>query len=297
MLGEAGATVYCTGRNSRETLASGSKPENGARPETIEETAENVDRFGGIGIPVRVDHMQAVQIEALVARIKSEQGRLDILINDIWGGDSAIEWGKPFWELSPDKGLPMMANAINTHILTSRFAAPLLMESGAGLIVEITDGNTLGYRGNLYYDLVKHSIIRLAFAQAFELRRRGVTALAVTPGFLRSEAMLELFGVTEANWKDGAEKDPHFLASETPYFVGRAVAALAGDAKVAEKTGRVFSSWDLSDEYGFTDIDGARPHWGRHWERAFGKSLRACDEGYYRYLKDSPIEAVQPDWP
>ena len=221
MLGEAGATVYCTGRSSRGQLQSA------LRPETIEETADMVTAYGGKGIAVRVDHMQADQVESFFHRVKNEQGRLDILVNDIWGGDSAIEWGKPFWELSPTQGLPMLANALNTHILTSRYAAPLLMETGNSLLVEITDGNTLGYRGNLYYDLVKHSVIRLAFAQAFELRRRRVTVLALTPGFLRSEAMLELFGISEVNWKVGAEKDPHFIASETPCFVGRAVAALA----------------------------------------------------------------------
>ncbi|MDB5048163.1 MAG: dehydrogenase/reductase family er [Fibrobacteres bacterium] len=299
MLGEAGATVYCTGRSSRNPGGNADKeaPSRKARPETIEETAEKVDAFGGKGIPVRVDHMRPDQVEALFARVKNEQGRLDILVNDVWGGDDAVEWGKPFWELSLEKGLPMLNNALHTHIITSRYGAPLLMETGGGLIVEITDGNTLGYRGNLLYDLVKSSVIRLAYAQAFELRRHGISAVAVTPGFLRSEAMLELFGVTEADWKDGAKKDPNFIASETPFFVGRAVAAMAADPRVAEKSGRVFSSWDLSGEYGFTDIDGEKPHWGRHWEQAFGKPLMALDEGYYAYGKDSPIEVVQPDWP
>ncbi|HKP95721.1 MAG TPA: SDR family oxidoreductase [Fibrobacteria bacterium] len=304
MLGEAGATVYCTGRSSRPRRSGSAEaddPDRGPsarkRPETIEETAEKVDASGGRGIAVQVDHMRPDQVEALFARVKREQGRLDILVNDIWGGDDAVEWDKPFWELSLEKGLPMLANAVHTHIITSRYGAPLLLETGDGLIVEITDGNTLGYRGNFLYDLVKSTVIRLAYNQAFELRRHKVAAVAVTPGFLRSEAMLELFGVTEANWRDGARQDPHFLASETPFFVGRAVAALAADARVMEKSGRVFSSWDLSDEYGFTDIDGERPHWGRHWEQAFGKPLRALDEGYYAYGKESPIEAVRPDWP
>jgi NAD(P)-dependent dehydrogenase (short-subunit alcohol dehydrogenase family) len=291
MLGEAGATVYCTGRSSRESNIPG------ARPETIEETAEKVSAFGGMGIPVRVDHAQPDEVESLLTRIKKEQGRLDILVNDIWGGDQAIEWGKPFWELSPTQGQALLANAINTHIITSRFAAPLMLETGNGLIVEITDGNSLGYRGNLYYDLVKHSVIRLAFAQAYELRNKNITALALTPGFLRSETMLELFGVTEANWKTGVEKDPNFIASESPYFVGRALAALAIDPNRFRKTGRAFSSWELSDEYGFTDINGERPHWGRHWEKTFGKPIRAFDDNFYRYQEDSPIGVVQPDWP
>ncbi len=296
MLGEAGATVYCTGRSSRTAVKSGTDaPRN--RPETIEETAEKVDAFGGKGIPVRVDHMRPEQVEALFAKVEAEQGRLDILVNDVWGGDDAVEWGKPFWELSLDKGLPMLNNAVHTHIIASRFGAPLLLKSGGGLIVEITDGNTFGYRGNHLYDLVKSSVIRLAFNQAYELRRRNVAAIAVTPGFLRSEAMLDIFGVTEATWRNGIAKDANFIASETPFFVGRAVAALAADPEVMRKSGRVFSSWDLSDEYGFADMDGSKPHWGRHWEKAFGKPLRPMDEGFYAYGKDSPIEPVMPDWP
>jgi NAD(P)-dependent dehydrogenase (short-subunit alcohol dehydrogenase family) len=176
----------------------------------------------------------------------------------------------------------MIQNAIHTHLIASRHGAPLLMESGGGLIVEITDGDNYGYRGNLLYDLVKTSIIRLAFTLAWELRNKKVTALAVTPGFLRSEAMLDLFGVSEANWRDGAQQDPHFIASETPLYVGRAVAALAADSKVQEKSGRVFSSWNLSDEYGFTDADGSRPHWGRHFEKEFGPA-KPCDEAFYEY--------------
>jgi NAD(P)-dependent dehydrogenase (short-subunit alcohol dehydrogenase family) len=301
MLGEAGATVYCAGRSSRHdgrgrSNAPGSEAK-APRPETIEETAERVAALGGQGIPVRTDFLRTDQAEALFARVAAECGRLDILVNDIWGGDDAVEWGKPFWELSLDKGLPMVANAIHTHLIASRYGAPWLLKTGAGLIVEITDGNTAGYRGNYLYDLVKSSIIRLAFAQAYELRRRNVAAVAVTPGFLRSEAMLDLFGVTEANWRDGAATDANFIASESPAFVGRAIAALAADPQVMKKSGRVFSSWDLSDEYGFADLDGSRPHWGRHWEKTFGKALRPMDEGYYAYAKDSPIEPVMPDWP
>ncbi len=260
MLGEAGATVYCTGRSVRGQLASGP-----GRPETIEETAEQVTAGGGVGLAVQVDHLVEAQVQALCARIQAEQGRLDILVNDIWGGDPLTEWGRPFWELNCEQGLRLQRAAVHAHILTSRHAAPLMLAQRRGLIVEITDGDTAAYRGNLFYDLAKASVIRLAFAMAEELRPHGVAALAVTPGFLRSEAMLAHFGVSEANWQDGAKQDPHFIASETPYFVGRAVAALAADPDVLRKSGGVYASWTLSDEYGFSDRDGRRPHWGRYF--------------------------------
>ena len=260
MLGEAGATVYCTGRSTRRALASGN-----ARPETIDETAEMVTAYGGVGIAVRTDHSDQVQVQALFARVQAEQGRLDILVNDVWGGDELTEWGVPFWELDLDKGFAMLRRAIDTHIITARFAAPMFVTQNSGLIVEVTDGDSPRYRGNFFYDLAKSSVIRMAFALSEELRDYHVTALAVTPGFLRSEAMLDLFGVSEANWQDGAQKDPHFIASETPYFVGRAIAALAADPNISAKSGGVYSSWGLSDEYGFSDIDGNRPHWGRYF--------------------------------
>jgi NAD(P)-dependent dehydrogenase (short-subunit alcohol dehydrogenase family) len=261
MLGELGATVYCTGRSVRGQLASGQQ-----RPETIEETAEMVTSYGGVGIAVQVDHTVEAQVAALFARVQAEQqGRLDILVNDIWGGDELAEWGKPFWEQNIEQGLLMQQRAVHTHIITSHYAAPLMVAQKRGLIVEITDGHTVDYRGNFFYDLAKSTVIRLAFAMSEELRPHHVTALAVTPGFLRSEAMLDLFGVTEANWQEGAKKDPHFIASETPYFVGRAVAALAADPKVARKSGQALSSWDLSVEYGFSDLDGQQPHWGHYF--------------------------------
>jgi NAD(P)-dependent dehydrogenase (short-subunit alcohol dehydrogenase family) len=201
----------------------------------------------------------------LHAHAAREQGQLDILVNDIWGGDELTEWGQPFWELSIEKGLLMQQRGVYTHLITSRYGAPLMVERGQGLIVEITDGDTYTYRSNLFYDLAKLSVIRLAYAMAEELRPHNITALAVTPGFLRSEAMLEHFGVTEENWQEGTSKDPHFIASETPFYVGRAVAALAADPGVASKTGRLFSSWNLAVEYGFTDIDGRQPHWGNYF--------------------------------
>jgi NAD(P)-dependent dehydrogenase (short-subunit alcohol dehydrogenase family) len=260
MLGEAGATVYCTGRSTRGSLASGSE-----RPETIEETAEMVGGYGGTGIAVRVDHTVPEEVAALFERVEAEQGRLDILVNDVWGGDALTEWGRPFWELDLAAGLLMQQRGLHTHIITSRYGVPLLLKEGRGLLIEITDGDTPAYRGNLFYDLVKSSVIRLAYAMAEELRPHGVTALALTPGFLRSEAMLDHFGVTEANWQEGAQRDPHFIASETPFFVGRAVAALAADPDVTRKAGGVYSSWGLARDYAFTDIDGRRPDWGAYF--------------------------------
>jgi NAD(P)-dependent dehydrogenase (short-subunit alcohol dehydrogenase family) len=224
-----------------------------------------VTAYGGRGIPIRVDHTVEDQVKALLERVRAEEGRLDVLVNDIWGGDALTEWGKPFWELDLETGLLMQGRAVHSHIITSRYAAPLMVERGQGLIVEITDGDSLAYRGNLFYDLAKASAIRLAYAMGEELRPYHVTALAVTPGFLRSEAMLEHFGVSEENWQAGAKQDPHFIASETPFFVGRAVAALAADPDVARKTGQALSSWKLSEEYGFTDIDGQRPNWGKYF--------------------------------
>lgn len=284
MLGEAGATVYCTGRSTRGQPA-------GSRPETIEETAEQVNARGGVGIAARVDHTIEEQVEQLLDRVRSETGRLDILVNDIWGGDELTDFGTPFWELDIPKGRLLLQRAVETHIVTSRYATPLLIETGKSLIVEITDGDTFGYRGNLFYDLAKVSVIRLAFGMAWELRRRSVSAVAVTPGFLRSEAMLDHFGVSEENWRDGAAKDPDFLASETPFFVGRAVAALAADPDVSEKTGRLFSSWGLAREYGFTDVDGRRPDWGEHFEKTYGK-LKTCDQTFYAYWRDGPMDLV-----
>lgn len=258
MLGAAGATVYCTGRSVR------GQPATGNRPETIEETAELVAAHGGVGIAVRVDHTLEAQVKALCERIQAEQGRLDILVNDIWGGDELTEWGQPFWTLSIPQGLLMQQRGLHTHIITSRYAVPLMLAQRRGLIIEITDGDTPAYRGNLFYDLVKSAVIRLAYAMAEELRPYNITALALTPGFLRSEAMLDLFDVTEANWQAGAQRDPHFIASETPFYVGRAVAALAADPEVERKSGGVFSSWGLAAEYGFTDKDGSQPDWGQY---------------------------------
>jgi len=266
MLGEAGATVYCSGRSTR------GNPATPGRPETIEETAERVTAAGGRGIAVRTDHADEAAVCALVDQVIEDSGRIDILVNDIWGGDELTEW-QPFWTLDSAKGFEMLDRAVRTHVLTSRHVAPHMIERRHGLIVEVTDGDHMGYRGSLFYDLAKTSIIRLAFAMAEELRPHRVTALAVTPGFLRSEAMLERKGLTEANWRDGAATTPGWIASETPYFVGRAVAALAADLKVYKKAGRAFASWTLAKEYGFTDIGGDTPDWGAYVARSLTEIL------------------------
>ncbi len=289
-LGEAGATVYCTGRSSR------GRPATPGRPETIEETAELVTAAGGRGIAVRVDHTKPAEVKKLVAGIKRRHKGLDILVNDVWGGDALTEFGKTFWTANLDKGLRMLKQAIHSHIITSHYAAPLMLGRRRGIIVEITDGDAFYYRGNIFYDLVKISVIRLAFAMARELRKRDVVSVALTPGFLRSEAMLDHFGVSEANWKEGGKKDPNFLASESPRYVGRAVVALAADTGVKEKSGRVFSSWGLAREYGFTDLDGTRPHWGDFARKKYGK-YKICDERFYSYWVPGLVELAFPDWP
>lgn len=268
MLGEAGATVYCTGRNSRQnpTVATGERNDFtlGGRPETIEETAEMVRAYGGVGIAHRADHTDAAQVQALFERVEAEQGRLDILVNDIWGGDELVNWEKPFWEQPLQDALTLLERAISTHIITAHAAIPLLIKNAGGLLVEVTDGDTQNYRGHVMYDFVKLAVTRFAYGLAQDLKPHQVTAVAVTPGFLRSEAMLEHFGVTESNWQAGAEKEPHFIASETPYYVGRAIASLAADANHFQKTGGIYASWTLMDEYGFTDVDGRQPHWGNY---------------------------------
>ncbi|HEY6936171.1 MAG TPA: SDR family oxidoreductase [Terriglobales bacterium] len=315
-LGEAGATVYCSGRSSRAKSASqktplrpGSKAAKQAmpaeyyahRPETVEETAGMVTARGGGGIAAVVDHLVSDQVEKLLAQIREERGRLDILVNDI-SESAEQEFGKPFWQLDLEKGFAMFRHAIHTHIITSRLAAPLMIESAgqnglSGLIVEIGDGDNYTYRGNLFFDLIKTTVIRLAFDMARELRRKNIAAVALTPGFLRSEVMLEHFGVTEANWRDATKKNPDYSESETPLYVGRAVAALAADPQIMKKSGRAFSSWGLSDEYGFCDADGARPHWGRHFAAKYGDCMKSCDERFYESWSGGPIDVLWPDWP
>jgi NAD(P)-dependent dehydrogenase (short-subunit alcohol dehydrogenase family) len=312
--GETGATVYCTGRSSRAALASGIKPLSGqqrtkalpaayytGRPETIEETAELVTARGGKGIAVVVDHLDVSQVEKLVAEIRAEQGKLHVLVNDI-SESAEHEFGKTFWQADLERGFAMFRNAIHTHIITSHCAAPLLIETAknsgrTGLIVEIGDGDTYSYRGHLFFDLIKTTVIRLAFAMAYELRKKNVAAVALTPGFLRSEVMLERFGVSEATWQDAVKKDPNYICSETPLYAGRAVVTLAADPGLMKKSGRVFSTWGLSDEYAFCDADGRRPHWGRHFVGKYGDHMNPCDEGFYQYWFGGALEAAFPDWP
>jgi NAD(P)-dependent dehydrogenase (short-subunit alcohol dehydrogenase family) len=224
-----------------------------------------------------------------------------VLVNDI-SESAEHELGKTFWELDLEKGFAMYRNGIHTHVNTSHFAAPLMIETAnkdgaTGLIVEIGDGDSYTYRGNLFFDLVKTTVIRLAFAMARELRRKNVAAVALTPGFLRSEVMLEHFGVTEANWRDAVKKEPGYAESETPLYAGRAVAALAADPNLMKKSGRVFSSWTLSEEYPFCDADGRRPHFGRHYEKTYGESMNPCDEGFYKYWFGGAIDKMFADWP
>ena len=278
-LGEAGATVYCTGRST-----AGRRSEYD-RPETIEETAELVTAAGGAGIAVAVDHLEASEVEALVQRIDAASGRLDVLVNDVWGGERLFEWDTPVWEHDLAKGLRMLRLAIDTHLITSHFALPLLIRKPGGLVVEMTDGtreyNAEHYRVSAFYDLAKTAVIRLAFAQGEELAPHGCAAVALTPGWMRSEMMLDNYGVTEANWRDGAAVNPHFAAiSESPRFVGRAVAALAADAGVLRRSGGSFSSGGLAREYGFTDLDGSQPDCWRYLVEVQDAGLPADPTGY-----------------
>ena len=277
-LGAAGATVYVTGRTTRERRSEYD------RPETIEETAELVDRAGGRGIAVRVDHLASDQVRALVRRIEDEQGRLDVLVNDVWGGERLIEWNVPVWEYSLDGGLRMLRLAIDTHIITSHFALPLLIQNEGGLVVEMTDGtaeyNAENYRVSLFYDLAKASVIRMAWAQAKELVPHGCTAVALTPGWLRSEMMLDAFGVGESNWRDALAAQPHFAISETPRYVGRAVAHLAADPEVGRFNGRSLSSGGLAKKYGFTDLDGSQPDAWRYLVEVQDAGRPADTTGY-----------------
>ena len=277
-LGAAGATVYVTGRTTR-----GQRSEYD-RPETIEETAELVDQAGGRGIAVRVDHLEPDQVRSLVRRIEEEQGRLDVLVNDVWGGERLIEWNVPVWQHSLEGGLRMLRLAIDTHIITSHFALPLLIKNEGGLVVEMTDGtaeyNAENYRVSLFYDLAKTSVIRLAWAQAKELAPHGCAAVALTPGWLRSEMMLDSFGVEESNWRDALAAQPHFTISETPRYVGRAVAHLTADPEVGRFNGRSLSSGGLAKEYGFTDLDGSQPDAWRYLVEVQDAGRPADTTGY-----------------
>ena len=256
-LGAAGATVYVTGRSTRMQQS------DYRRPETIEETAELVTAQGGRGIAIRVDHLITEDVRKLVERIRIEQGRLDILVNDLWGGEKLFEWNKPVWDHDLENGLRLLRLGIDTHLITAHHALPLMIERPGGLLVEVTDGtaeyNAEHYRLSPFYDLAKVAVNRMAWAHAKDLAKHGATSVSLTPGWLRSEMMLEAFGVREENWRDATATVPHFIISETPRFVGRAVAALAADPDRSRWNGQSLSSGGLAQVYGFTDLDGSRP--------------------------------------
>ncbi|MER7922406.1 SDR family oxidoreductase [Streptomyces sp. NPDC096057] len=256
-LGAAGATVYVSGRSTRAQRSEYD------RPETVEDTADLVTAAGGRGVAVPTDHLDPAAVRALVDRIDDEQGRLDILVNDIWGGEHLFAWDTPVWEHDLDKGLRLLRLAVETHAITSHHALPLLLRGPGGLVVEMTDGtaeyNRDTYRVSFFYDVAKSSVLRMAFALGHELGPRGATAVALTPGWMRSEIMLDQFGVREENWRDALTEIPHFAISETPRYVGRAVTALATDPQLVRWNGQSLSSGGLAGVYGFTDLDGSRP--------------------------------------
>ena len=278
-LGEAGATVYATGRSTR---AQRSEID---RPETIEETAELVTEAGGEGIPVQVDHLEAEEVRRLAERIDADHGRLDVVVNDIWGAEHLFQWNTPVWDHDLDNGLKLIRLAVETHLITSHHALPLLIRNPGGLVVEVTDGtasyNADHFRVNVFYDLAKTAVQRLAWGQAQELAAHDATAVALTPGWMRSELMLEHHGVSEENWRDATERTPHFCISESPRFVGRAVAALAADADRHRWNGQSLSSGQLAQVYGFTDVDGTRPDCWRYMvEVVETDGAQPGDEGY-----------------
>ena len=277
-LGAAGATVYITGRTTRQ------RQSDYGRPETIEETAEMVAAAGGHGIPIRVDHLEPEEVAALVARVRRDHGRLDVLVNDIWGGEYLTEWNKPVWEHSLTNGLRMLRLAIDTHLITSHHALPLMIERPGGLLVEVTDGtadyNAENYRLSVFYDLAKVGTTRMAWAHAKDLAPHGATSVSITPGWMRSEIMLETYGVTEETWRDATAQEPHFVMSETPRFVGRAIAALAADAERHRWNGQSLSSAQVAKVYGVTDVDGSQPDFWRYLREVQEPGKPADATGY-----------------
>jgi NAD(P)-dependent dehydrogenase (short-subunit alcohol dehydrogenase family) len=263
-LGEAGSVVYCTGRS----VAGSPSPYD--RPETIEETAALVTAAGGVGVPVRVDHTDEAQVAALFGRVAREHGRLDVLADNVAGSDMRMAGWTSAWETELKDGAAILENALLSHVITAKHAAPLMIKRRRGLIAQVTEFDLLFCGGNVLAQLVKFSLKGLALTLAEELRKHGVASVAITPGYLRSELMLEHFKVTEENWRDAGKRDKNFLHSESPLFVGRAVVALARDPKVLARTGEMTSSYELAREYGFTDYDGSRPDFGRHFaEKGF----------------------------
>ena len=289
-LAEAGALVYCTGRSAI------GHPKGMDRPETIDQTVSLIEQAGGRAIAVRVDHTREEEVASLAARLKNEVGRVDVLVNSLWGGDPMVNWSQRFWEVDLSQIRTYLDQTLISHLITNRHVAPLMVEADRGLIIEVIDGHFAGYRGQILYDLVKASLARLAYAMAMELVETGVTALSLSPGFLRSEAVLEHFGVREENWRDAIAKDPFFCESETPMFVGRAVVALAADPEVRRKGGLIHFASDLAREYGFTDADGRVPDFPRLFDskvRQIASALPPDDHGrflllarYYQIHKD-----------
>jgi NAD(P)-dependent dehydrogenase (short-subunit alcohol dehydrogenase family) len=291
-LGEAGATVFCTGRSSRTGVARSDYD----RPETIEETAELVTDLGGSGVPAVVDHLDAAQVKALAERIRADHGHIDVLVNDIWGAEllkgGPDKWNTPIWELDLDDGLRILRLAVDTHLITTHHLLPLLVDRPGGLLVEVTDGttahNATRYRISVFYDLAKAAVNRLAFSQGHELAPFGGTAVAITPGWLRSELMLDAFRVSEANWRDAVSPPagreptapPDFGLSESPRYVGRAVVALATDEDRARWNQQSVDSGQLARQYGFTDVDGSRPDVWRFIEEVREPGLEADVDDY-----------------
>lgn len=284
-LGEAGATVVCTGRTTGSTRSEYN------RAETIEETAELVTQLGGTGLAVVVDHLDSERVANLAEQIRNDYGHIDVLVNDIWGGEllkgGPAEWNTPIWELDLDDGLRILRLAIDTHLVTSHHLLPLLVDKPGGLLVEVTDGtteyNASRYRISVFYDLAKASVNRLAFSQGHELQPFGATAVAITPGWLRSEMMLDNFGVAEENWRDAVDRAtaaPDFALSESPRYVGRAVVALASDPDRARWNQQSVSSNQLALEYGFTDLDGSQPDSWRYIEEVREPGLDADFDDY-----------------
>ncbi|MEV8608529.1 SDR family oxidoreductase [Amycolatopsis sp. NPDC051373] len=274
-LGRAGAFVYVTGRTS------GSERSEVDRPETIEETVSLIEEAGGRGEAIRVDHLVPSEVAALASRLD----HLDILVNGLWGGDRHLEWGKPVWEHSLDAGLRMIRLAIDAHLITSHHLLPLMIDRQGGLVVELTDGTAsynARYRAgtSLPFYLAKASAHPLAIGEAAELAPFGCTAVAFTPGYLRSEAMLEIYGVTEATWRDAVAEVPHFAISESPAFGGRAIVALAADPDRARWSGQTVSSGQLAQAYSIDDVDGSRPDAWRYLVEVADTGKPADVSGY-----------------
>lgn len=278
-LGEAGAVVYCTGRSVRGSPS----PYN--LPETIEETAEQVTALGGTGIAVQVDHTDEAAVQALFERVASEHGRLDVLADSVAGEDPILQSWTSIWNTDLANAMAGLRQGLLSRVITAKHATALMRKKKRGLIVEVTEADFPFYGGNVIHDIVKTGIKGLAFRLAEELRTSKVAAVSMTPGFLRSESMLRYFGVREDNWQDGGKKDPHFLHSESPLLIGRAIVALAKDPDVMLWSGHLTSSWEVAREYGLTDADGTSRDWGQHWKDVVMDEMPAMKAGTIRQIE------------